>query len=423
MKGKKVAAVMLAGLMAAGLLMGCGSSSSGNESSDASDETTQAQESSDGKQKIELWHYFNDASQGAIDRIVEEYNASQDTYEVVSTYIDREDMMNKYTLGAISGELPDIGMVDNPDMASYISLGVFQDITELAESWGELDQFYEAPLSTCYQDDKLYGLPNNTNSIVLYYNKDLLSAAGVEVPTTWDELKTAAQTLTADGTYGFAMSAQGSEEGTFSYIPWLYSAGGSTEDMSGEAAQKSMEFLKSMMDDGSMSQEVVNWTQSDVANAFIAGKAAMMQNGSWQISALADSGVNYGIALLPKDVENSSCIGGENFGICAGANTDGAWDFLKYFSSKDVSADFCEEAGKFPVRADAMDSKAIWSEDENYVTCAEALEVAVARGPEVQWPTISQSIYTALQSVLLGEDTVDSALGKAADTINEAVSE
>ena len=57
--------------------------------------------------------------------------------------------MKQYTIGAVSGELPDIGMVDSPDMASYISLGVFADITEYLEGWSDLDQFYEGPLSCC----------------------------------------------------------------------------------------------------------------------------------------------------------------------------------------------------------------------------------------------------------------------------------
>ena len=54
--------------------------------------------------------------------------------------------MNQYTIGAVSGELPDIGMVDSPDMESYISLGVFEDVTDELGSWDELSNFYAGPL-------------------------------------------------------------------------------------------------------------------------------------------------------------------------------------------------------------------------------------------------------------------------------------
>ena len=125
---------------------------------------------------------------------------------------------DRYTIGAVSGELPDIGMVDSPDMASYISLGVFADITEYLEGWSDLDQFYEGPLSSCMDaDGKYYGLPNNSNCLALLCNMDLLKAAGIEnPPTTWDEFKEACEKTTdeANGVYGFAMSAIANEEGT-----------------------------------------------------------------------------------------------------------------------------------------------------------------------------------------------------------------
>ena len=57
--------------------------------------------------------------------------------------------MKQYTIGAVSGELPDIGMVDSPDMASYISLGVFEDISEYVDDWEDLEQFYPGPLASC----------------------------------------------------------------------------------------------------------------------------------------------------------------------------------------------------------------------------------------------------------------------------------
>ena len=68
---------------------------------------------------------------------------------VIPTFVSREELMKQYTIGAVSGELPDIGMVDSPDMASYISLGVFEDITSYLEGWEDLEQFYAGPLSSC----------------------------------------------------------------------------------------------------------------------------------------------------------------------------------------------------------------------------------------------------------------------------------
>ena len=94
--------------------------------------------------EIEFWHYFDaDSDKELIVDWIEEYNSIQDDIHITPTYMSRDELMNQYTIGAVSGELPDIGMVDSPDMASYISLGVFEDITNQLNSWGELDNFYE----------------------------------------------------------------------------------------------------------------------------------------------------------------------------------------------------------------------------------------------------------------------------------------
>ena len=98
--------------------------------------------------EVEVWHYFEHEA-AALNAVCKEYNEMQSDIYVVPTFVSREELMKQYTIGAVSGELPDIGMVDSPDMASYISLGVFEDITSYLEGWEDLDQFYEGPLSSC----------------------------------------------------------------------------------------------------------------------------------------------------------------------------------------------------------------------------------------------------------------------------------
>lgn len=134
---QKIAALLLVGVMAGGTLAGCGGSSA--DSGDAGESSSSS--SSGEAAEVTLWHYFEHEA-GDLEAVVDKYNESQDAIHVTCTYVSREELMNQYTIGAVSGELPDIGMVDSPDMASYISLGVFEDITEDLESWEDLEQFY-----------------------------------------------------------------------------------------------------------------------------------------------------------------------------------------------------------------------------------------------------------------------------------------
>ena len=243
-------------------------------------------------QEVTMWHYFDQKpEQEMLADMVEEYNSLQDDIHINATFVSRTELMNQYTVGALSGELPDIGQVDSPDMESYISLGVFEDITDELESWGELDQFYDGPLSSCKDPDgKVYGLPQNSNCLALACNMDLLKAAGYDhMPQSLDEFKemVAATTDASNDVYGFAMCAVSTEEGTFQILPWLRSVqngtGVNVDNITADSAVNGLQTLGDFVANGYMSKECVNWTQADAWNQFCAGKLHLqnVEHGIW----------------------------------------------------------------------------------------------------------------------------------------------
>lgn len=407
---QKIAALMLVGAMAGTLVTGCGGSSSGSSSessSDSKEASDSSSSNSNGAAEVTLWHYFEHEAPD-LEAVAEKYNESQDKIHVTCTYVSREELMNQYTIGAVSGELPDIGMVDSPDMESYISLGVFEDITDDIKDWDELDQFYDGPLSSCMDaDGKYYGLPNNSNCLTLCCNMDILNAA--------------------EGVYGFAMCDIATEEGTFQILPWIYSAGGNIDDLTSAESTKAVQFLTDLVQNGYMSKEVVNWQQSDAYNAFTSGKAAMFESGTWQLADIDEKingSFNYQYTLLPKDKEYASTIGGENFGVCTGSEyKDECVDFLKFLMNAENNADFTAAAAKLPVRKDAVGLKDLWTTDDRYVVFNDAMNYAKARGPHAQWPTLSEALYTGVQQALLGEKSVEDAMKEAQAKIDPIVAE
>lgn len=340
---RKLVAIMAVMSMAAGLLAGCGGTSADTSSESSSETTEESTETSsadtEGKTVISFWHYMSTDKEGKfVQEAVDEFNESQDEIYVETQYLPREELMKQYTIGVVSGELPDVGMVDNPDHNSYAAMGVFEDITDLYEESGDTN-FLEGSIASCYYDGKLYGLPWGNNCLGLFYNEQLLQEAGVEVPTTWSELEAAYEKLTKDGTYGLAISAINNEEGTFQFMPWLLSAGGSVDDLSSDASKEAMTYLKGLIDKGYVSSECVNWTQADAEKQFASGKAAMMINGPWQFSGLEEDApdLTYSVAQVPKadNGDYASCLGGENIGICTGANKEAAWKFVSWITSKE----------------------------------------------------------------------------------------
>ena len=65
----------------------------------------------------------------------------------------------------------------------------------------------EGPMQSVIYEDGVYGLPYACNTIALFYNVDMLEEAGVEVPTTWEELVDAAEKLTTEEHTGLLSAA------------------------------------------------------------------------------------------------------------------------------------------------------------------------------------------------------------------------
>lgn len=443
MRKKSIVSLILSGIMAL-TMAGCGSSASVGTTSkaestkEASSGIAAAEEADStgkvaGKKNISLWHYFTAADAPMIDDLCKEYNKEHPDVNIVPTYVSRDELMNQYTIGAVSGELPDIGMVDSPDMASYISLGVFEDISSELNDWGELKQFYKGPLSSCEDSDgKVYGLPQNSDCLALVVNMDLLKKAGYDhTPTSADEFKdmVAKTTDKSTKTYGFAMSAVSNEEGTFQLIPWLEATRdgvtGSVSDLTNSTSVKNLQMLGDFVKNGYMSTECANWAQADAYNQFTAGKAAFEEFGTWQLPSIAkdvNGKFNYKVCLLPTGDKGSSTsvIGGENFGVCKGSKyKDICVDFLKFFCSKEEEGTWCAKAGKLPTRKDATVNYTF--EQDNFKVFQDQLQTAVARGPHAEWPSISEAIYTAGQSVLVNGTSAKDALKKAKATIDPII--
>jgi len=416
---KKKLALLMACMMAIGSLAACGSS--GKQVSETNEPTAESTKApSEGRTEIAFWHYMAGTEGDFLSSAVAEFNDMQDEILVTEQFLPREELMKQYTIGVVSGELPDVGMVDNPDHNAYAMMGIFEDIKSLYDSW-EGAKFLDGPLNSCIYEDGLYGLPWTSNCLGLFYNEEMLKTAGVEVPTTWSELEVAAEKLTTDSIHGLAISAIGNEEGTFQYIPWLLSSGGSVTEMDSDKSKESMSYLYGLIEKGYVSKEVINWTQADVQKQFASGQVAMMINGPWQLANMAADAPDlvYGVGKVPKadNGEYASVLGGENVGICAGANVEAAWQFVSWLTDKEKSEELCIAAGYFSPRTD-VDPQEIFADDPLRATFAEVMPSAQPRGPSPDWPEISTAIYTAQQEVFAGQKDVDTALNEAQEKIN-----
>lgn len=423
MKKRRITALLAVLAMTAGLLSGCGSSGDtgkapAGDTTASSEAGSQKAASGDGENAVTVWYYMEtEGHQVALDQVIQDYNASQDQYQVTAKYVPFADFKKQLSIGASADELPDIAILDSPDHASYVEMGIFEDIT------GKFDvgNYYEGTVNSCTVDGKLYGVPFGVNCLALYYNEDMLQAAGCKVPDTWDELMETAKALTTDNVTGLAFCSVQNEEGTFNFSPWLWSTGATSYEIDNENGIRALTFIQSLINEGVMSKECINWTQGDVMNQFISGNVAMMINGPWQIPTMQAEApdLNWKVTLIPKDTQYASVLGGENYAVINSGNVEGALDFLTYATSEEKVTYLMDHFGY--ISADKTIAEKQFTEDSPYQPFVEELNYAMPRGPLAEWPGVSDAISLAFNQVITGTASPEDAAAAAQSTIDGIV--
>ncbi|WP_407317894.1 extracellular solute-binding protein [Isoptericola halotolerans] len=319
---------------------------------------------------------------------------------------------------ASSRTLPDVLMLDNPDVQQIASSGALSPLGDYGITGEGLPQ---GVVDAGTYEGALYGVTPVVNSIGLFYDADALAAAGLEPPSTWDELRTAAARLTTDDRYGLAFSATNTFEGTWQFLPFLWSNGAQEDELDSAAAVEALEFVDSLVADGSASTSVVNWSQNDVNDQFLAGNAAMMINGPWNMPSLEEAeGLDYGSVPLPVPTAGDALVaplGGEAFTVPDTGDAEKmarAGEFVSCVTEGDNQLTMATGRGAVP--ADSAVAERAAQENPTVATFVETVQTARARtallGPD--WPRAATQIYTAEQLALTDTEPPAEALERVA---------
>ena len=372
------------------------------------------------QKKVELWHVFNlesDMIHGAI----KNWNSRNAQVQIEARVLPLAQLNAEFTKAIASGAVPDAILFGGEAMAAFSSQGAFEDITDLVKSSSiRFGDYYAGPRAAGMWGGKIYGLPRAVNTLALYYNADMLSAKGLKVPTTWSEFSAAAATLTDPGkVFGASFSAVQSEEGTFQYLPWLYQAGGSPDKLDSPEARSALQLWVDLVQKGHASKDVVTMRQYEATNTFIAGNAAMVVGGPWELPRIdKDAKFKWGVALLPvHDTKKlrASSLGDFMLAIPKGArNKADAFKVIEYMQSDEVMST-AWDTGRMPPRDGIKANSQKFP--EALAVFQEQMKYAKVRGPHPQWPEISRPIQLAIQEALTGKASVNDALNKAAGSL------
>jgi multiple sugar transport system substrate-binding protein len=307
---------------------------------------------------------------------------------------------------ASSRTLPDVLMLDNPDLQQIAATGALAPISDFGLS---ADGFQEGVVSASTFEGQVYGLQPVTNSIGLFYNVDMLNQAGISPPKTWDELKTAAAALTQGERYGVAFSAVADYEGAWQFLPFMWTNGGDETNIASPETAEALQLWVDLVNSGSASRSVLNWGQADVKDQFGAGNAAMMINGPWQFPALEEfEGLNYEVVPIPVPQAGDTVVaplGGETWTIPQTgdpARQAKAAEIIACLNTDDNQVALATERTTVPTKTALRDR--FVAEVPRMAAFTEIVQTARARtgklGPE--WPAAATRIYTAVQTAITG---------------------
>jgi multiple sugar transport system substrate-binding protein len=341
------------------------------------------------------------------------------------TAYDTTDLTSKALLAAQQGVSPDVLIVDNPVVSTLAEAGILTDTTQ-----NHLDtSAVESNLMGAgeYQG-KTYGVPIGANTLALYYNKNILEAAGVDPSgiTDWSSLTAALAKVKAAGKTGITFSAIGTEEGSFQFEPWFWGSGANLTNLSSPPAVAALTLWSTWLKDGYAPNSVLNDTQTTSWQEFAAGSTAFSENGTWQLSNAAKAGFPYGIipisaqnggaapvptggefVTLPQQSDSSRYATSEKIVACL-TSADNAY-------ATDTTLSYIAASTAVQTKQSSADpSLGVW------VTAVHAGKARTGAGLGTDYPKISQQLWTAVQSALSGSASPSAALAGAQSAASSA---
>ncbi|MGW0396138.1 extracellular solute-binding protein [Streptomyces sp. NPDC003042] len=314
---------------------------------------------------VTWWDTANDAEKASFQKIAEAFTAKHPKVTVKYVNVPYGDAQNKVKNAFNSGtEAPDVIRADVGWVADFASLGYLDEVP--AETAKKIDaEFLPQAAASGKYEGKTYAVPQVIDTLGLFYNKKMLADAGVQPPTTLEELKTASAAIKAKtGKTGLYLRGDDS----YWFLPFIYGEGGDLVDAKNKtvtvdnaAGVKAFKAARDLVTSGAA---VTNATDGfiNMQTAFKSGEVAMMINGPW---AVADTyageqfkdKANLGVAPVPAGSAKAGAPqGGHDLAVYAGSkNRAAAHAFVEYLTSQEVQVQSAKELSLLPTRTAAYE--------------------------------------------------------------------
>ncbi|MEX0152945.1 sugar ABC transporter substrate-binding protein [Microbacterium sp. LMI1-1-1.1] len=344
------------------------------------------------------------------------------------TAYDTTALTNQALLSAQDGTSPDIILIDNPAVSTLAETGMLTTTEDLGLDTSGIEPNL---LAAGELDGQTYGIPIGANTLALYYNADVLSAAGVDPSsvTDWASLDAALAKVAAAGKKGISFSGINTEEGTFQFLPWFWGAGADLTDLSSPQAVEALTLWKDWIDKGYAPNSVITNSQNTVWEEFLTGDFAFAENGTWQVNSAAEAPFATGVIQLPaKDGGAAPAPTGGEFIVAPAQQDTARYDTTrKIIDCMTTTEGFVQTANTFayyipPTEEGQQELLTEHPDLETWVTAVQDAKGRTSDNLGTDYPLISEQLWTAVQNVLSGVQTPQQALDAAQTAAQAATS-
>ena len=391
------------------------------------------------KEKIIFWHAMGGNFQPTLNKIVEEYNKSQDKVEVEALYQGSyQEALNKFKSVQGTDKAPALIQLNEISTEYMYNSGAITPMQEFVKKDNyDLTKLEDTLINYYTINGTLYSMPFNSSASILLYNKDAFKEVGLDpekAPKSYKELAEAAKKLTK-GTerYGFAMIMDAwfieqllANENTLYVNEENGRAGKSPTAVAynGEKIKTIFNWLNDMYRDNTATSYGKEYQNTRAA--FLSGKVSMYIDSSAGIQQLTElANFEIGSAYVPS--ENGEFtgvpIGGASLWITNSVSDEkqaAAWDFVKYAVSKESQALWASSTGYYSVNKEAYEldllKKDLEKTPQKLVAVNEIKDTqktAATSGAIVGvFPELRKVMTDSMEKIYVGKEKVDKIIDK-----------
>ncbi|XOB63432.1 ABC transporter substrate-binding protein [Campylobacterota bacterium DY0563] len=391
--------------------------------------------SSANAQKTELTMYYPVSVGGPltkiVDSMVEEFEKKNPDIDINAIYAGNYNDARIKSLAALKAgkpaQLAVMFSIDTYDLIEQNAIISFSDILKSEEDKKWLNSFYPALMENGTTLGKVWAVPFQRSTIVMYYNKDAFKKAGLDPeqpPKNWDELASMGKKLTNDDQWGVMIPSTG-------YPYWMFGALAKQNGevlMNGDGTKTyfdnpkvvdALQYWKDLSHKYNvMPQGTIEW--GTLRKNFLSGKTAMMWHSTGNLTAVKKNATfDFGVAMLPANEMRGTPTGGGNFYIFKKTTPKqraASIKLIKFMTSPENSAKWSKGTGYIGISQASYDTPTLKKYVEEFPPAKVArdqLKYATAELSTYQTGRIRKILDDTIQAVLTDKKDAKEALSEA----------